>query len=266
MKAIWKGSISFGLISIAIELFSAIQRRAVNFNLLHNVCLSPLHYKRWCPLCKKEVSWDETIKGLKLPDGTYFTITKEHLTQLKQEKSDTLQLLSAITRDTIDPLYLDQQYYILPEKKSAHAYFLLAAALKKSDHCAIGQFTMHEKEHLCLLQPYKNGLLLITLHYHDEIKPLAERVADQGISIHPEELELAQLLLQKLSKRKVSITSFKDTFMEKLLKLIHERPRRGKTKKQVAHKTTKKKTSSLMESLKASLGKKSESISPRKQR
>ncbi|MGC2310836.1 MAG: Ku protein [Candidatus Babeliaceae bacterium] len=255
MKTIWKGSISFGLISIAVELFSAIQQRVINFTLLHTTCHSPLHYKRWCPVCKKEVSWQDTVKGIKLSDDTYFIITKQNLEKLKQEKTDILQLIGGIGGNEINPLYLNQHYYLLPQKGAEHAYFLLSAALEKLNKYAIGQFVLHEKEHLCILRPHEKILLLTTLHYHDEIRPFPEKLLPKEQKITQQELELAQLLLQKLSTKKVNISAFKDTFAAKLHKLMQEKPRKIKTKTPIKRKSARKTkhTPSLMESLRASL-------------
>jgi DNA end-binding protein Ku len=254
MKAVWRGNISFGLVSIAVELFSAIKKRSgVNFDLLHEKCRNPLHYKRWCNHCQQEVAWEETAKGLKLPDNSYFIVNSENLKKLKEEKRETLHLLATLTPSSLDPLYLNEHYYIIPEKKAEYAYSLLAASLKSLSLYLLGQFIMHENEHLCIIQPYKEGILLTTLHYAADIRPFPPKFTTSP-TVNKQELQLAELLIKKLSSKKINLATFKDKFVEKLQKLLKEKTKKSPRKKEKKSlKKNKLATSSLLESLQASL-------------
>lgn len=169
-RAVWKGSINFGLVSISIELFTAIQPHVLGFKLLHSVCNTPIANKRWCPHCDREIAWEEVVKGLKLPDGSYFIITPDNLKKLKSQKTDTVDIMEFVDLAAISPVYYDQHYYMAPQKSTEKAFFLFAKALAKRNWAAIGQFVMRDKEYVCLLQPYGNALLLTTLNYEYEIK------------------------------------------------------------------------------------------------
>ena len=252
MKVVWKGTLSFGLVSIPVELYTAVQQHAFGFTMVHDTCHTALHYIRWCEHCKKEVSWDEVDKGIKLADGSYFIVTKESLAALKPASSDQLSLLACIDLDALEPLYIDQHYYLMPMKQQEKAYYLLHESLKKMGKGIIAQGIFKEKEHICLIQPYQDIFLLNTLNYTYEIKTKPLLAAPKKSLLDPKELALAQQLLMKWYTKKFTMSKFKDTFAASLMKLIeqskHHKLKRVKSKKAVA-----KKPSSLMHALKESL-------------
>lgn len=253
-RTIWKGSIHFGLVSINVELFTAIQPHVIGFKLLHSVCNTPITNKRWCTHCNREVPWDEVVKGLKLPDGSFFIITPENLKKLKPVRTDTIDVVEFVDVNAVPPLYYDQHYYLVPAKSTEKAFFLFAKALQQVHQAAIGQFVMRDKEYVCLLQPYLNAILLTTLNYEYEIKHIAqvEELVAPG-KVNESELKLALLLMSKLYKEKFDISAFKDTFAMHLTEAIKAQ-KEGKIivpkEKKLAHAPQ----PSLMESLKASLG------------
>lgn len=236
MKAMWKGSLSFGLVSIPVELYTAVQPHAFGFTVLHATCHTPLHYYRWCEHCKKDVSWENTVKGIKLADGTYFIITKEALADLKPEKSDQLSLIACIDAQSIDPLYQDQHYYLVPAKVQEKAYYLLHAALIKIEKIIIARGIFKDKEHVCLIQPYQDIFILTTLNYTYEIKTKPQ-LEHKAPALDAKERALAEQLLMKWYTKKLDLSKFKDTFADELVKLIE---RSKKTKKRAAPKKQKK--------------------------
>jgi DNA end-binding protein Ku len=252
-RAVWKGTINFGLVSIGIELYSAIQPHVLGFKLLHNVCHTPISNKRWCEHCNREVAWEETVKGLKLKDGTYFILTQENIKKLKPEKTDTIDVVEFVETAAVSPLYYDQHYYVAPHKKSDKAFFLLAAALDRAKQAAIGRFVMRDKEYVCLLQPYKNALLLSTLNYEYEIKHI-EQIDELKLpaKINEQELKLAELLMHKLYKKKFDISEFKDTFATRLAQAIKLKEK-GKIIELPEKKPAVAPEASLMDALKESL-------------
>lgn len=251
-KALWKGSISFGLVNIGIELFTAVKEHVIGFKLLHGKCLNPISYKKWCDHCEQEIEWQEIVRGLKLQDGSYFILTSENLKKLKPEKTDSINLAEFVDSNSIDPIYYNHHYYVVPSKKSDKAYFLFCAALKKAGKIAVGQFVLRDKEYVCAIQPYMNGLSLTTLNYAYEVQEISQFYdlpAHEKIS--ESELKLALLLMSKLYKKKFDISKFKDSFAQKLLQKIKEK----KTSKKVVKKVEEPKRVSpgLMQALRASL-------------
>lgn len=220
-RSVWKGSINFGLVSIPIELYSAVQPHVIGFKLLHNVCNTPISNKRWCEHCDKEIAWEETVKGLKLPDGTYFVITKENLKRLRPEKTDTIDVVEFVETRSVPALYYDQHYYVVPQKSADKAFFLLAAALQQLEQSAVAQFVLRDKDYVCILQPYESALLMTTLNYDYEIKQLD--LLDKlkpPTKLDKQELKLAELLMSKLYKKTFDISHFKDTFAMRLARAI----------------------------------------------
>jgi DNA end-binding protein Ku len=180
VRPIWKGTINFGLVSIQVQLLKAVREHAIGFNLLHAKCDTPITAKRWCEHCHKEIEWSDTVKGLKLPDGTYFVMTQEALKSMKPTKTDTIDIVEFVDSGIISPLYYDTHYYVVPQKETDKAYALFCAALAKYKKAAIGQFVMRDKESVCLIEPFEDALLLTTLNYAYEVIPLEERTGEQA--------------------------------------------------------------------------------------
>lgn len=259
MKSIWKGSLSFGLVTIPVRLYSAVQEHAIGFTLLHAKCHTPIFYKRWCEHCKKEVAWADVVKGLKQENGSYAILTQEKLKALKPKTTDTISIIEFVNADQIEPIYLEHHYYVGPEKAGEKSFYLFQAALEKSGKVAIGVFVMREKQYLCVINPYENAMLLTTLNYAYEIRSLAEvpHLKEQPQKLAVSELKLAQNLIAALSKKKFDLSKFKDTFAQQLkaaLKSVKkEKITKKKKEKEVAPVKKQKDESSLMTALRASL-------------
>lgn len=254
MKTVWKGTLSFGLVNIPIELYSAVQSHSLGFKLLHEKCHTPISYQRWCTHCKQEVQWGEIVKGIKLPDDTYFILTKENLQKLKPEKTDSINVIEFIKSDTVEKIYFDQHYYVTPSKATEKAFFLFIAALKDLSMVAIGQFVMRDKEYVCMIEPYKTGMLLTTLNYEYEIRKLSKfDELEAKPKISSAELKLAEQLINKLESKKFSMERFKDTFAENLKKKIKLASKGEKIPEREKPVRKRKEEAPLMEALRASL-------------
>ena len=232
MKAIWSGSISFGLLNIPVNLYSAITEHSFGFKLLCATCHHQLKNVRWCPHCKKEVLWENTVKGFKKSDGSFFIMTHEAIHALKPEKIDTIDIKEFVDEQQVEILYINNHYYMMPHKEKDKAFYLFAQALKKSKKVAIGQFIMREKEHVVAISFYKNMLLLNTLHYHYEIRSV-ELPAMETVKITKQELSFALLLINKLTHKKLTLADYKDTFVEKLKKALKSKKKGVLPKKEV---------------------------------
>ncbi len=256
MKAIWSGSLSFGLINITVKLYSAVAPSTPGFKLLCVTCHSPIIYERWCRHCNKQVSWHDTVKGLKQPDGSYFILTQENLKKLKPERSDNISITEFIDAHNLQPIYFDAHYYLAPSKMNEKEFFLFQQALDASGKVAIGSFVMHDKEHVCTIAPYQKGLLLTTLNYAYEIKDIGSiRELESKPTLSGVELKLAKQLIDQFSKKKFDLKKYKDTFEERLEQAIKEsKKRKSKTTVKKKKPTTAKKTT-LVATLQASLRK-----------
>lgn len=259
MRTIWKGSLSFGLVSIPVELYSAVQQHSFGFNMLHNTCHTPLEYERWCPHCEKEIPWQDVVKGLKVQDR-YIVLTPETLKKLKPEKTDLISIVQCVNPADIEFIYFNQHYYCLPSKAlTDKAYYLFVEALNSTQKVAIARLVMKDKEHMCVIQPYHNGLLLTTLHYSYEIRDLKklDQISKKRIATNAQELALAKQFITQLTKKNFSMQPFKDSFAEKLRRSIVQLQKGAKTPKTIKaaktnvgqHKPT------LMGQLKASIAK-----------
>ncbi|HVX01008.1 MAG TPA: Ku protein [Candidatus Babeliaceae bacterium] len=255
MRTSWKGSLTFGLVDIAVELYAAIQPHSIGFKLLHAKCHTPITYKRWCSHCNQEVSWDEIEKGIELKDGTYFIITPENLKMLRPKKTDNIAIVEFVNADAIDFVLFDKHYYVGPGKTPYHAFFLFAAALADLGKTAIGQFVMRDKEYVCAIRPYKNILLLTTLNYAYEVKKM-DKLADlKAPKLDTAELDLAEQLIGRLMKKSFEIEQFKDTFATELVKRIAEIKKGIEVPEKKRKELEAPKPTSLIKALQASLSK-----------
>jgi DNA end-binding protein Ku len=248
MKAVWQGSLAFGLVNVPVKLYSAINPKEFSFRILCKDCNTPLKYKRWCPSCKKEVLWENVVKGIEVSKNVIVPLPKEKLQKLKPEKSDVIEILEFVDQHAVDPIYFNKHYYISPAKAKEKAYFLLKEVLQSTAKGAVGKFIMREKEHVCYIESYKSGLILTTLNYAYEIRNISQiPELKQAPKLKKEEEELAKELINKYYKSKFDITQFKDTFSEKIIDLV-----KGKKPKIIAKKP---KSKSLMQALKSSVKK-----------
>lgn len=251
MKAIWKGTISFGLVNIPIMLHTAIAEHKFGFRMLCGRCHRPLTYFRWCTYCNKEVTWENAVKGLPQKDHKFIVLTKESITALKPKATDVLTIKEFVDQSQIETVYVEDNYYVSSSKENNKAFFLLAEALRKANKVAIGQFVMHEKEHLVAISPYEDILLLTILHYDYEIRSLDD-IKVKKEKITAEELALALQLIKKLTHKKFNLSKYKDTFVESLKKTI-QAAKKGKKVKVVKPKKVTTTKGTLRDSLRASL-------------
>jgi len=256
MKAVWSGSISFGLVDIPVSLYSAVESQSLGFRLLCGKCKTPIKYQRYCPKCEKEVAWEDVVKGLEIGRGKYFVVDKETLKELRPEKTESIDLVEFVDAGQIDPIYFDSHYFAAPERKKEKAYFLFKEVLQTMNKVAVGTFVMKEKEHVCAISAYKKGLLLTTLNYAYEIRDINDiEVLKSAPKLKKEEEKLAKELISKLSEDEFDITQFKDTFAEELKKLLKKKAKGEVVKVEEEDEAAKqaKPEKNLVDALKASL-------------
>ncbi len=253
MKAMWNGSISFGLVNIPIKLYSAVESKAFSFKMLDKKHHSPIHYKKWCEECGREVEWDEIVKGVEVSKDQYYVVSPEELDKIKPKKTDTIEIVQFVDAREIDPIYFSSHYYAGPAKEKEKTYFLFKEVLELTAKVAIGTFVMHEKEHVCAIEAYKGGLLLTNLNYAYEIRDISKiEELKEPPKLEKEEVELAKQLISKLEQQSLGIEKFKETFSEELRKILKKRAK-GEIVTIREEARTVEKEKNLIEALKASL-------------
>lgn len=251
MKSLWNGSISFGLVNIPIKLYSAVDSKGQGFKMLHKKDNKPIHYKRVCE-DGHEVDWEDIVKGYEVEKDEFYIITKEEMASLKPEKTDTIEVVEFVDSNQIDPIYFDKHYFAGPTKKNEKPYFLFREVLQDRAKTAIGRFVMREKEHICAIEAYKEGILITLMNYSFEIRDISgiEDLKDPP-KLKNDEIKLAKQLIDKIYEQQFNIDEFKDTFNEELQKMLKKKKKGEPIKIKPVSKS--KKELDLVEALKASL-------------
>jgi DNA end-binding protein Ku len=244
MKAVWKGAISFGLVSIEVKMYPATRDKSIRFRLLHRECLAPVKYNRVCSKCGKVLKPEEIVKGFEYAPGKFIPVEEHELDSIPLPTIKAISLMEFVNQEEIDPVFYNKAYYLIPTEISLRAYQLLRDALKTENKVGIGKVVMRGKEHLVAIRAIGDVLLLSTMFYADEILQIPDPIVHAKPLYTPEELEMAKELIEKKTKV-FKPEEFKDEYREKLLALL-----RGKIKKTEAPAV---KAKSLMESLKKSL-------------
>ncbi|MGZ5243901.1 MAG: non-homologous end joining protein Ku [Bacteroidia bacterium] len=263
MKAIWKGTLSFGLVSIPIKLFSAIESQSIGFKMICKKCKTPVHYKRFCEGCKEELSMADIVKGLEISKGEYIIFTQAELEKLKPEKSDRIEIQEFVDAGEIDPIYYNKVYFCAPQRSNERSYFLFKEVLTASEKIAIGKFVMREKEYVCAIRVFETGLLLTTLNYNYEIRDIKDiKELKQQPELSKAELNLAIQLVNQLYEEEFDMSEFRDTYSDQLKEMMKNR---GTVEvKDEDRKVVKLEETPLLEQLKASFASKKASAKPEK--
>ena len=249
MKAIWTGSIGFGLVNIPVKLYSAVEESSLDFDMLDSKDFSNIKFKRVNEKTGKEVAWENIVKGYML-DGKYVVLDKTDFERASPENTKHIEITAFTEENDIDSNYFEAPYYLEPEKTGVRAYALLNAALKKSGKAGIGIFVMREREHLCIIKAQENALVLNRIRFAQEIRPTDELKLPE-ITVKAPEVKMAVDLIKQLSGP-FDISAYKDDYSEKLLKIIKEKSK-GKLKPFKPMEVVKTNTDDLMAQLKASL-------------
>lgn len=274
-RTMWKGSISFGLVNIPIQVFVATQKDEFSsFNQLDEKG-HKIKYKKWCPIEEREVSWSEIKKGYEITKDNYVVLEKQDLDNIKLKTTHTIEIKEFIDSEDFDPLFIEKNYYIGPDvgttkKKNtspsiSKAYSLFVKILNETNKVAIGKVVFRDKEHLVALRSYQRGLVMHQLKYLDEIRPMDEV---EGISnnqqpkVEDNELSLAKTLVDTLTSQQFDIGKYSDAYAKELEKLI-EAKSKGHTISVEEEEEESAGTTNLLEALKASISTQSK---PRKQK
>ena len=196
--AIWKGHISFGLITIPVGLYAAARTERISFNQLHKVCHSRIKQPLFCPQCNRMVERNEIVKGYEYDADQYVLFEEDDFKKIAPESSHVMEIQEFVKLDEVDPIYLDASYYMVPDAAGAKAYHLLVKTMEERGYAAVAKLSMHQREHIVIVRPHDNGLTLHTMYYPSEIRAVAEYGKDSGAKPKEQEVKLAQQLVQSL--------------------------------------------------------------------
>ena len=255
-RAIWSGSINFGLVNIPIKLVTAIREKDIKFNQLHEKDGSRLQYKKVCAKDNEEVPNDQIIKGYEIASGQYVTLTDEELEAADPKATRNVEIEDFVDQVQIDPIYYDKPYYLVPDKNAHKAYRLLLESLIESDKVGIARMVMHDKEHLVAIRAREGALVMDTMHFHDEVVGVAslqEDLQDDSGPADKRQVALAQQLIESLSSE-FKPKKYKDTHRERVQEII-EKKAAGKKIVAVAAAKPSGRSADLLVALEASLAK-----------
>ncbi|MEK6912014.1 MAG: Ku protein [Candidatus Thermoplasmatota archaeon] len=218
-RAIWSGSISFGLVNIPVKLYTANETKDISFTTLHTACKTPLKRPYMCPVDNVPVESKEMVKGYQVGKGSFVILTDDEVESVRAESSDLINVAGFVEAPEIGPLFYESSYYLGPLESSVKPFELFRQALLQTGKAAIAQVVLWRKERLVALRPVDGALVMTTLYYADEVKSPPEVPATRPVNITDEETELAINLVTALSTD-FDPTRFTDGYREALLKMI----------------------------------------------
>jgi DNA end-binding protein Ku len=225
-RAIWKGSISFGLVNIPIALYPATRREEFKFRLLRKTDLSPVNYKRVAEKDGKEVPWDQIVKGYEYEKGKYVVLKDEDFQRVDVEATQTVDIQDFVELDAIDPIFFYKPYYLEPQKGGDKAYALLRDALKDSKKVGVAKVVIKTREYLAGVKPEDGALVLELMHFADELADTSKLHIPKKVEIGKREITMAKSLIDSMSS-KWNPEKYKDDYRQALMEVIEEKVEAG---------------------------------------
>jgi DNA end-binding protein Ku len=225
-RAIWKGSISFGLVNIPIGLYPATRKEDLKFRLLRQSDLSPVNYKRVAEKDGKEVPWDQIVKGYEYEKGKFVVLKEEDFQRVDLEATQTVDILDFVDLDDIDPIYFYKPYYLEPQKGGDKAYTLLRDSLKQKKKVGIAKVVIKTREYLAGVKPEDGALVLELMHFADELVDTGKLNIPKKTEVGKRELNMATALIDSMSS-KWDPEKYKDDYREALMHVIEEKVEAG---------------------------------------
>ena len=250
-STVWKGYISFGLVSVPVRLYAAAREQHVSFNQIHEPCGSRIKQQTFCPVCDRVVERNELVKGYQVDRDAYVLVTGDELKTLEANSSEAMEIAQFVSLSEVDPIYFEASYYSAPEDPGKRAYGLLLQAMEKLNVAAIAKVTLHSREQIVLMRPYHQGIILHTLYFPAEVREISEYGKADNMTLQKPEMDLAEQFIRQLTA-KFEPEQYKDEYQDRVLALI-ETKRAGQI---VAGQPAKPKLApviDLMEALKKSI-------------
>ncbi len=217
--SVWKGHLTFGLISIPIQLFSAARTESIHLNQLHKECHTRMRQPLFCPTCNRMVERSEVVKGYEYEKDQYVLVEDEEVKKIAPPSARTMEIQEFVRLADIDPLYFDTSYLAVPEEAGRKAYYLLVKTLEESGRAAIAKVAMHQREYTVIIRPRANGLTLHTMYFQEEIRQVAEYGQTDQVEVKEQEIKLAKQLVESLAAE-FDPKQYHDEYQQRLKALI----------------------------------------------
>ena len=253
MRAMWKGSVSFGLVSIPIQMYAATENKNVSLRQVHEADGGRIQYKRFCTIDGAEVPYAEIAKGYELPDGEMVVITDAEMAELPLSSQRTIDVLEFVPLESIDPIQYDRTYYLEPQKNAVKPYIVLRDALQKSSQVAIAKVAVRQRESMAVLRVHADVMVMTTMLWPDEVRePDFPFLRDDPPQIRPQEVTMAGSLIESLAEPVFEPEKYHDHYREALEEMIEAKVAGEETTKPAAV-TAKADVVDLMAALQASV-------------
>ncbi len=253
-RPIWSGSISFGLVTVPVKLFSATSPKEVRFHMLHDKDGGRIQQKRVCSIDGEEVSWEHIVKGFEISKGRYVTVTREELEAFNPKATKAIEIEDFVELPQIDPIYYASTYYLVPDRGAAKPYALLREAMKRSNKVGIGRFVLRTKQYLAAVRPLGKALAISTMLYADEVvsQDELEGLPDAHAKPGEREMKMAEQLIESLGAE-FDIRKYKDDYREQVLALLERKAEGEEIVAEAPAEEPRGKVVNLMEALQKSL-------------
>ena len=222
-RALASATISFGLVSIPVKLYTAASSEQVRFNMLHRKCGGRLKMQYYCPVDDEVVERGDIVKGYEYARGQYVRFDDEELKSLEAEKSNSIEIVEFVPLDTFDLIQVERSYYLGPDKGGDKAYRLLGEAMREKNRVAVGRWASRGKEQLVVIRPYRDGLLFHQLYYADEVRAFDDIDTGATFQFSDVERELAQKLIDQLSSDELQAEKYHDSFRERVQQAVDQK-------------------------------------------
>jgi DNA end-binding protein Ku len=229
MAAIWKGSITFGLVSIPVELRSAVRTDNISFRMLHEEDLSPIKYERVCAADGQPVPWSEVVKGYEYTKGKFVVMTDEDFKSAALESSKVIDIIDFVKEDEIDPRFFETPYFLLPTKGGEKAYALLREAIRKTGSIGIGKIIMRQTQHLAGVKVVGDAIVLEIMRFANELVDLGDLAFPSAEGVRPQEIQMAEQLIANLAEP-FDPAKYTDDYRANLMRVIKAKMKGKKVK------------------------------------
>jgi DNA end-binding protein Ku len=221
-RAIWSGSISFGLVNIPVKVYSAVRDRDVHFHQIHEKTRCRIRHKLYCPEEDREIPSDEIVKGFEIAPDQYVIVSPEELDAIAPEQTHTIDITDFVDLASIDPIYYEQPYYVLPDERAGKAYGLLLSAMLQAQKVGIAKFILHNKENLVALRPLKQVICMEIMRFADEVVSVDDLEIPKKATVGDKELKMAEQLIESLAAD-FDPANYRDEYTEKIRALIDKK-------------------------------------------
>jgi DNA end-binding protein Ku len=227
-RAIWKGSITFGLVNIPVSLHTAEARKEFSFRLLKRENLSPIRYKRVDEAGGKEVEWTDIVHGYEYEPGQFVVINDEDLRQANPKATQTVEILCFVNYDEVSPLFFDKPYYLRPDKRARKSYALLREVLQKTGKVGIARLVLRSREYIAAVLPHENAIVVDLLRYSYELRSAAGLDLPERENLNDGEIRMAEQLVNAMAESWAP-DKYRDTYHDDLMEMIRTRIESGQT-------------------------------------